>query len=49
MAREKVFLQGLNLFSHVSQAGWTIDIELVVGPEVGISYITQKSSTVSIA
>ena len=29
------------------QSGWSISMELVIGPEVGISYLTEKASTVS--
>lgn len=32
----------------VSQSGWVISVELAIGPEEGISYLTDKGSTVSV-
>ena len=29
------------------QSEWSISVELVVGPDVGISYLTEKASSVS--
>lgn len=29
------------------QSGWSIDVEIVIGPDVGISYLTGKTSSVS--
>ncbi len=31
----------------VFQAEWSIGVELVVGPDIGISYLTEKASSVS--
>ena len=32
--------------SLLLQSGWSISMELVIGPEVGISYLTEKASQV---
>ena len=31
----------------VLQAGWSVSVDLVIGPDVGISYLTEKASSVS--
>ena len=35
-------------FVLLLQADWSVPIQLVIGPEVGISYLTEKASSVSI-
>lgn len=36
-----------SLPSSLSQSSWVIQVELDIGPEEGISYLTDKGSTVS--
>lgn len=33
---------------RATQSSWVISVELAIGPEEGISYLTDKGSTVSI-
>lgn len=35
------------LLSLLQQSSWVIQVELAIGPEEGISYLTDKGSTVS--
>ena len=37
----------LQLSSSLQQSSWVIQVELAIGPEEGISYLTDKGSTVS--
>ena len=34
-------------FYFYFQSGWSISVDLVIGPKVAISYLTEKASTVS--
>lgn len=33
---------------YILQSGWSVSIDLVIGPDVGISYLTEKASAVCI-
>ena len=35
-------------FCFFPQSGWSISVHIVIGPDVGISYLTEKASTVRI-
>ena len=35
------------MVDFILQAEWSIGVELVVGPDIGISYLTEKASSVS--
>lgn len=35
------------LLISYSQSGWSIPVELVIGPSLGISYVTHQATTVS--
>lgn len=37
----------MSVSSSPSQSSWVIQVELAIGPEEGISYLTDKGSTVS--
>lgn len=38
---------GFTVFSPCLQSSWVIQVELAIGPEEGISYLTDKGSAVS--
>lgn len=44
---EKKSSFNLYLSSSLQQSSWVIQVELAIGPEEGISYLTDKGSTVS--
>lgn len=47
LALNNLFHYHLSLPSSLSQSSWVIQVELAIGPEEGISYLTDKGSTVS--
>ncbi len=42
-----IFFNAEFSFSLLLQSSWVISVELAIGPEEGISYLTDKGSTVS--